>query len=111
MKRTNFYLVDKSSFLFGGGIGVFASEDTRRPTPDEQARRSSDGVCEPRAYGAGAREPIPQPERKRYFRKFSYRLEPVRHNHAKGVYGINAKHCMESVARRYGIKPQKMHLR
>ena len=28
-------------------------------------------------------------------------------NHAKGVYGINAKHCMESVARRYGIKPQE----
>ena len=35
---------------------------------------------------------------KRYFWEFSYRLEPVRHNHAKGVYGINAKHCMESVA-------------
>ena len=49
-------------------VAIFASasEDTRRPTPDEQARRSLDGVCEPRAYGAGAREPIPQPERKKH---------------------------------------------
>ena len=27
-------------------------------------------------------------------------------NHAEGVYVIDAKHCMESVARRHGIKPQ-----
>ena len=24
----------------------------------------------------------------------------------KGLHGINSKHCMESVARRYRIKPQ-----
>ena len=46
-----------------------------------------------------------------YYVLLRYGLELTRLNHAEGVYGINAGHCMESVARRYGIKPQKMHLR
>jgi len=57
-------------------------------------------------------------EKKDIFAFFLFGFELMRFNHGKAEYEINAKHCMESVTRRYGINTgcwmessrRKMHL-